>query len=149
MASYPDGLDFRQRLLRNASIKATDKPCERLRKTNGAFFPPSHHGSGCKTAHNAHENAVHPTLCPGGHEAGHASGRCDERMGDGEDAAAQEALQLKRRNLELPVVGWERQRLAQSLRAEAECNMYEFAGEHDLAKLINCDTHALAEVEIE
>jgi hypothetical protein len=44
-------------------------------------------------------------------------------MGDGEDAAAQEALQLKRRNLELPVVGWKQQRLAQALRAEAEYNM--------------------------
>lgn len=88
-------------------------------------LPLSHHSSGCKTAHDAHKNAVDPTtLCPGGHEAEHASGRCDERMGDGEDAAAaQEALQLKRRNLEQPVVGWKRQRLAQALRAEAEYNM--------------------------
>ena len=116
MASYPDGLDFRQRLLRNVSINTTAKPCER--------FPLSHHSSDCKTAHDAHKNAVDPTtLCPGGHEAEHASGRCDERMGDGEDAAAQEALQLKRRNLELPVVGRKRQRLAQALRAEAEYNM--------------------------
>ena len=70
-------------------------------------------------------------------------------MGEREEAAAQEALQLKRRNFELHVVGVIRQRLAQALSAEAEYNMHEPAREHDLAELVDWHTHVLAEVTVE
>jgi hypothetical protein len=56
-------------------------------------------------------------------------------VGEREEAAAQEALQLKRRNMELPVVGRHRQRVAQALSADAEYNMHEAAWEQDLAEL--------------
>ena len=113
-------------------------------------FPPSYHSSGCKTAHDTHENAVDPTtLCRGGHEAEHAGRRSDESVSDGEDATAQEALQLKRRNLELPVVGGIRQRLAQAQSAKVEYNMDEPAREQDLAEIVDRDTRVLAEVAVE
>ena len=70
-------------------------------------------------------------------------------MGEREEAAAQEALQLKRRNLELPVVGGIRQRLAQALGAEAEYHMDEPAREQDLAELVDWHAHVPAEVAVE
>ena len=110
----------------------------------------SHLSSGHKTAHDANEDAVNPpTLCPREHEAEHAGRRGDERVGEREDAAAQEALQLKRRNLELPVVGRHRQRVAQALSAEAEYSMDEPAREHSLAELVEWHTHVLVEVAVE
>jgi hypothetical protein len=107
----------------------------------------SHLSSGHKTAHDANEDAVNPpTLCPREHEAEHAGRRGDECVGEREDAAAQESLQLKRRNLELPVVGCHRQWVAQALSAEAEYNMHEPAHrEQDLAKLVEVE---LVEVEL-
>ena len=110
----------------------------------------SHLSSGHKTAHDANEDAVNPpTLCPREHEAEHAGRRGDERVGEREDAAAQEALQLKRRNMQLPVVGRHRQRVAQALSADAEYNMQEPAREQDLAQLVDWRTHVPAEVAVE
>ncbi len=70
-------------------------------------------------------------------------------MGEREEAAAQEALQLKRRNMELPVAGRHRQRVAQALSADAEYNMHEAAREQDLAQLVDWRTHVPAEVAVE
>ena len=133
--------------------------CKRKAREHTAHMSPhrslshSHLCSGHKTAHDANEDAVNPaTLGPRGHEAEHAGGRGDECVGEGEDAAAQEALQLKRRNLQLPVVGGHRQRLAQALSAEVEYNMDEPAREHDLAVLVDSQIihmHVPAEVAVE
>ncbi len=110
----------------------------------------SHLSSGQKTDNDANEDAVSPpTLGPRGHEVEHAGRRGDECASEGGDAAAQEALQLRRRNLELHVVGGVRQRLAHALRAEAEYSMDEAAREHDLAELVEWHTHVLGEVAVE
>lgn len=90
-----------------------------------------------------------PTLGPRENEAEHAGRRGDESASDGEDATAQEALQLKRRNFELHVAGGIRQRLAQALSAEDEYNMDEPAREHDLTELVDWNLHVLAEVAVE
>ena len=114
-----------------------------------ASFLTPHLSSRHKTAHDATEDAVNPpTLGPRGHEAKHAGRRGDECVGEREEAAAQEALQLKRRNLQLPVVG-HRQRLAQALSTEAEYNINEPAREQDLAQLVDWHTHLPPEVAVE
>ena len=70
-------------------------------------------------------------------------------MSCGKHAAAQEALQLKREKLKSHVMGHARRRPARALRVEEHGCMHEVAREHDLAKLLDGDAHALAEVAIE
>lgn len=68
-----------------------------------------HLSSRYKCAHDAHKDVVNPaTLGPRVHVLDHD--RSDESVSDGEYKAAQEALQLKRQELEVQIggEGWHR-----------------------------------------
>ncbi len=99
-------------------------------RASAARFLQRHLGSLHKAAHNPHEHAVNPTtLRHRVHEAEHTGTRGDERLSRGEHKAAQEALQLKRRELNLHVAGQGRRRLAQALRSNTQRSKDELAGE--------------------
>ena len=83
------------------------------------------------------------------HEVEHTGRRGDERVSCGEHPAPQKALQLKRLKLELHVAGKPWRQPARALRMKKHGCVHEVAREHDLAKLLDGDAHALAEVAIE
>jgi hypothetical protein len=97
---------------------------------SAARFLLQHLGSLHKAAHDAHEHAVNPTtLRHRVHEAEYTGRRGDERVSRGEHKAPQEALQLKRRELNLHVEGQGRRRLTQALRTDIQSSKDELARE--------------------
>ena len=106
----------------NEIIRCTNeiivKSCGRLEKLSAQ----GHHGitntlsphisSSHKDAHDAHDDAVNPTtLGPLEHETEHTGGWNGKSVSDGRYTAAQEALPLKGRKLEMQVGGEGRQRM--------------------------------------
>jgi hypothetical protein len=71
-----------------------------------------HISSSHKDTHDAHDDAVNPTtLGPLGHETEHTGRWNGKSVSDGRYTAAQDALPLKRRKLEMQVGGEGRQRM--------------------------------------
>ncbi len=154
---YPYFKDILLRLLRNASIKVIYKPCKRVQIDKCACAArslPPHLSSRHKAAHDAHKDSVNPAILRLHVHAGeHTGRRGDECVSCGEHAAPQEALQLKRQEVELHAKGPRRgegwQQLARALHMEEDGDVDEFDRAHNFVKLlVDRGAHEPAEVTI-